>query len=195
MDGNCGMAMGREGDRQGDLIVTWSEMPRSPGHVFYDRLQEVLIPAVLTFLSRRRASPITRRSWGHRHCRKARGVPPALTEFRKSDPLVGGRGSNTDQLRGGADLIHLVDLLETEGYRAGASIGSPGMSSVVHEPPLSSHCEKRSELTRCHHDLSTGGSSLRRGASHALAELRGVDGERALAAGRSLQGQQRPTVS
>src|SRR5215471_21841049 len=37
------MAMGREGDRQGDLIVTWSEMPRSPGHVFYDRLQKVLI--------------------------------------------------------------------------------------------------------------------------------------------------------
>jgi transposase len=37
------MAMGREGDRQGDLIVTWSELPRSPGHVFYDRLQEVLI--------------------------------------------------------------------------------------------------------------------------------------------------------
>src|ERR1700726_2313360 len=37
------MAMGREGDRQGDLIGTWGEMPRSPGHVFYDRLQEVLI--------------------------------------------------------------------------------------------------------------------------------------------------------
>jgi transposase len=37
------MAMGREGDRQGDLIVTWAEMPSSPGHVFYDRLQEVLI--------------------------------------------------------------------------------------------------------------------------------------------------------
>src|SRR6202795_3177021 len=36
------MAMGREGDRQGDLIVTWTEIPRSPGHVFYDRLQEVL---------------------------------------------------------------------------------------------------------------------------------------------------------
>src|SRR4029453_9671371 len=37
------MAMGRQGDRQGDLIVTWAEMPRSPGYVFYDRLQEVLI--------------------------------------------------------------------------------------------------------------------------------------------------------
>src|SRR4051794_2047664 len=37
------MAMGRESDRQSDLIVTWAEMPRSPGHVFYDRLQAVLI--------------------------------------------------------------------------------------------------------------------------------------------------------
>src|ERR1044071_9815274 len=37
------MAMGREGNRQDDLIVTWAEMPRSPGHVFYDRFQEVLI--------------------------------------------------------------------------------------------------------------------------------------------------------
>jgi transposase len=37
------MAMGREGDRQGDLIVTWAQMPSSPGHLFYDGLQEVLI--------------------------------------------------------------------------------------------------------------------------------------------------------
>src|SRR3954451_18159761 len=35
--------LGREGDRQDDLIVTWADMPRSPGHVFYDRLQGVLI--------------------------------------------------------------------------------------------------------------------------------------------------------
>ena len=37
------MAMGRQKDGQGDLIVSWSEMPLSPGHVFYDRLQSVLI--------------------------------------------------------------------------------------------------------------------------------------------------------
>jgi transposase len=37
------MAMGRESDRPGDLMLTWAEMPRSPGHVFYDRLQEVLL--------------------------------------------------------------------------------------------------------------------------------------------------------
>ena len=39
------MAMGRQEDRQGELMVMWSEMPRSPGHVFYDRLQEVLLGA------------------------------------------------------------------------------------------------------------------------------------------------------
>src|SRR3954465_13528456 len=39
------MAMGRQGDRQGELMGMWSEMPRSPGHVFYDRLQEVLLGA------------------------------------------------------------------------------------------------------------------------------------------------------
>ena len=39
------MAMGRQKDRQGNLMVSWSEMPRSPGHVFYDRLQSVLVEA------------------------------------------------------------------------------------------------------------------------------------------------------
>ena len=37
--------MGWQEDRQGDLMVMWSEMPRSPGHVFYDRLQQVLVGA------------------------------------------------------------------------------------------------------------------------------------------------------
>ncbi len=37
------MSMGLRKDRQGDLMVGWAEMPRSPGHVFYDRLQSVLI--------------------------------------------------------------------------------------------------------------------------------------------------------
>jgi transposase len=39
------MALGRQGERQSELMVTWREMPRSPGHVFYDRLQAVLIEA------------------------------------------------------------------------------------------------------------------------------------------------------
>ena len=27
---------------QDDLMATWAEMPRSPGHAFYDRLQDLL---------------------------------------------------------------------------------------------------------------------------------------------------------
>jgi len=36
------MAMGRQGMRQGDLILAWDELPCSPGHPFYDKLQEIL---------------------------------------------------------------------------------------------------------------------------------------------------------
>ena len=36
------MALGRHKDRQSELLVTWAEMPRSPGHAFYDRLQAEL---------------------------------------------------------------------------------------------------------------------------------------------------------
>ena len=35
------------------MLVSWAEMPRSPGHVFYDKLQAVLITAGLDQLSRR----------------------------------------------------------------------------------------------------------------------------------------------
>src|ERR1700735_3720551 len=37
------MALGRQRERQTDILVSWSEMPRSPGHVFYDKLQTVLM--------------------------------------------------------------------------------------------------------------------------------------------------------
>jgi hypothetical protein len=37
------MALGRQRPRQTDMVVTWAELPRSPGHIFYDRLQSVLI--------------------------------------------------------------------------------------------------------------------------------------------------------
>ena len=39
------MALGRQRVRQSEMLVTWAEMPRSPGHVFYDRLQSELIAA------------------------------------------------------------------------------------------------------------------------------------------------------
>src|SRR5215211_2327085 len=39
------MAMGRQRPRQGEMLVTFDELPKSPGHVFYDRLQTVLADA------------------------------------------------------------------------------------------------------------------------------------------------------
>ena len=36
------MAMRREAGVQDDLVATWAEIPRSPGHAFYDRLQTLL---------------------------------------------------------------------------------------------------------------------------------------------------------
>jgi transposase len=36
------MALGRQTDRQSELLLSWSELPRSQGHPFYDRLQEIL---------------------------------------------------------------------------------------------------------------------------------------------------------
>src|ERR1700733_9702292 len=37
------MSLGRQRERQAGMLVSWAEMPRSPGHVFYDKLQAVLI--------------------------------------------------------------------------------------------------------------------------------------------------------
>ena len=50
--------------REGDLLMTWADMPRSPGHVFYDRLQELLCERRgLTLSSKRPASHSTRQRW------------------------------------------------------------------------------------------------------------------------------------
>ena len=39
------MALGRQKRRQAELMIGWAELPRSPGHPFYDRLQGVLVEA------------------------------------------------------------------------------------------------------------------------------------------------------
>jgi hypothetical protein len=35
------MALGRQRDRQSEMLVAWSEMPRSPGHAFYQPVDEI----------------------------------------------------------------------------------------------------------------------------------------------------------
>jgi transposase len=64
------MSMGKQGERQGDLMMSWSEMPRSPGHVFYDRLQELLIKADFDGFIEKRCRGFYAAQMG------ARSVPP-----------------------------------------------------------------------------------------------------------------------
>src|SRR3954454_11667804 len=60
------MAVGRQRDRQAELLVTWSELPRSPGHVFYARLQQILTAAAFDRFVENLCAD---------HCAAARGRP------------------------------------------------------------------------------------------------------------------------
>src|SRR5512133_3658219 len=51
------MALGRQGERQADLMIGWAELPRSPGHAFYDRLQAVLIAAGFDGFAEKHCAP------------------------------------------------------------------------------------------------------------------------------------------
>ena len=64
------MAMWRSDAVQGDLMATWAEMPRSPGHAFYDRLQDLLREAGSMRSLKGCAGRITRRGWARRRFRR-----------------------------------------------------------------------------------------------------------------------------
>ena len=51
------MALGRQKERQTDLMLSWAELPRSPGHAFYDRLQAVLIEASFDGFAEKQCTP------------------------------------------------------------------------------------------------------------------------------------------
>ena len=51
------MALGRQKRRQAELMVGWAELPRSPGHAFYDRLQAVPVEAGFDGFAEKRCAP------------------------------------------------------------------------------------------------------------------------------------------
>jgi hypothetical protein len=51
-------------------MATWAEMPRSPGHAFYDRLQELLSEAGFDAFVEQVCKRTTRRGWGRRRFRR-----------------------------------------------------------------------------------------------------------------------------
>src|SRR3712207_5558820 len=58
------MALGRQGKRQTALMIGWAELPRSPGHAFYDRLQAVLIKAGFDGFAATQCAPYYARNRG-----------------------------------------------------------------------------------------------------------------------------------
>ena len=102
------MAMGQQKDRQGDLMVSWAEMPRSPGHVFYDRLQSVLVEADFDGFAEALCKPYYAAKMG------APSVPPGRY-FRMH--LVGyfeGIGSERGLSWRCSDSLSLRDFLRLE---------------------------------------------------------------------------------
>jgi transposase len=64
------MAMGRQDERQGDLMMAWNELPRSPGHVFYDEVQKLLVEADFDSFAEETCKPYYAERMG------AKSIPP-----------------------------------------------------------------------------------------------------------------------
>ena len=99
------MALGRQRDRQSEMLVSWAEMPRSPGHVFYDRLHTELIAAGFDSFVEVRCAP-------HYAARQGR---PSLPPGRYFRMLLIGYFEGIDSERGlewrCADSLSLREFL------------------------------------------------------------------------------------
>ncbi len=103
------MAMGRRGNRRGDLMMTWAEVPRSPGHVFYDRVQSVLVEADFDGFVETTCKPDYAARDG------APSIPPGRTFRRHMVGYFKGIGSERGLEWRCSDSLSLRDFLLLEG--------------------------------------------------------------------------------
>ncbi len=100
--------MGLRKDRQGDLMAGWAEMPRSPGHVFYDRLRSVLIEGGFDGFAEAAC----------RCCYAARTGAPSVPPWRCFRRHLVGCFDGIDSERGlewrGSDSLSLREFLRLE---------------------------------------------------------------------------------
>src|SRR4051794_34243055 len=108
------MALGRQGERQADLMLSWAELPRSPGHAFYDRLQAVLIAAGFDGFAEKRCAPYYASKRGR----------PSLPPGRYFRMHLVGYFEDIDSERGlewrCADSLSLREVPAPGQHRAGA---------------------------------------------------------------------------
>src|SRR6195952_316424 len=109
------MALGRQRLRQSDMVVTCAELPRSPGHVFYDRLQSVLIEAAFDSFVEGLCAPLY----------AARRGRPSLPPGRYFRMLLVGYFEGIDSERGlewrCADSLSLREFLRLGDPEPGAA--------------------------------------------------------------------------
>src|SRR6202051_3310238 len=103
------MALRRQRERQTDMLVSWAEMPRSPGHAFYDKLQTVLTASDFDrFVERLCASEYA-----------PRVAAPSLPPGRYFRMLLVGYFEGIDSERGlewrCADSLSLREFLRLDG--------------------------------------------------------------------------------
>jgi hypothetical protein len=113
------MALGRQRARQADMLVSWAELPRSPGHAFYDRLQAELIAAgfdgfveglCAPFYAARRGS-VSSRASQYRSCSRTRCTAAALRGLQDAQRGHGAAEEEHSAAEGG-------DVLVAAGARA-----------------------------------------------------------------------------
>jgi transposase len=125
------MAMGRQGPRQGEMLVTWGELPKSPGHVFYDRLQAMLADAGFDAFVEVACEPYYAPIMG----------APSLPPGRYFRMLLVGYFEGLDSERGlewrCADSLSLRDFLGPE--LRGWVPDHPGLAGVRARLPLEVH--------------------------------------------------------
>jgi len=121
------MALGRQRERQSDMMVSWAELPRSPGHVFYDRLQAELVAAGFDRFVEGLCAPLY----------AARRGRPSLPPGRYFRMLLVGYFEGIDSERG--NTLTNPNFLEFSIRR------NVALSAIWH-----SHEGKRVCQTRCH---------------------------------------------
>ncbi|MCE3247552.1 MAG: putative transposase for insertion sequence element [Geminicoccaceae bacterium] len=154
------MALGWQGERQTELMVGWAELPRSPGHAFYDRLQAVLVGAGFDRFAESECKP---------YYASGRGRPslPPGRYFRMH--LVGyfeGINSERGLERRCAGSLSLREFLRLGTPRAGAGplLAEPdpivpaaggargGLRLGARAPGRARPDQRRADRDRCVHD-------------------------------------------
>lgn len=128
------MALGRQGDRQAEMLVAWSEMLRFPGHVLYVRLPAELITAGFDGFVEEHSAPHMPRGAFARRCRQ--GATFGCCWSAPSRGWVTSAAWSEDGLSGecGADGGERSHALATSDDDAGGSGVDPGIPGDFFRP-------------------------------------------------------------